>query len=428
VSATLHYEADSFREQRANMRILYVHQHFSSLQGSTGTRSYAFARRLVEHGHEVTVLAGSYKAGDTGLSGPFIDGRRQGMVDGINVVEFDMPVGNADGFLKRSMTFLAYGLRSTIFTLRGNWDVVFATSTPLTAALPGIAWKIFRRRPFVFEVRDLWPELPQAMGVITNPLVIGAMSALEWSAYRAADAAIGLAPGIVEGIQRRSRSDLEVAMIPNAADLDLFTPDGARLRPAGVKEGDFLAVFTGAHGRANGLDSALDAAAVLKQMGRDDIRLGFIGEGSEKNRLKARAESEKLDNCLFLDPVRKTELPALMRGANAGLMLLADVPAFYRGTSPNKFFDYCAAGLPVINNYGGWLAGMIETENCGVVAKPGDPKALASAIVTLADNRDFAREAGRRARLLAERDFDRDNLADQFVAFLENMEKRNRAA
>jgi glycosyltransferase involved in cell wall biosynthesis len=410
------------------MRILYVHQHFSSLQGSTGTRSYSFARKLVERGHEVTVLAGSYKAGDTGLSGPFTDGHRQGIVDGINVIEFDMPVGNADGFLKRSMTFLAYSFRSTLFTLRGNWDVVFATSTPLTAALPGIAWKIFRRRPFVFEVRDLWPELPQAMGVITNPLIIGALSVLEWSAYRATDAAIGLAPGIVEGIKRRSRSDLEVAMIPNAADLELFTPEGTRLRPAGVGENDFFAVFTGAHGRANGLDSALDAAAVLKQMGRNDIRFGFIGEGSEKARLKARAENEGLDNCLFLDPVRKTELPALMRGADAGLMLLANVPAFYRGTSPNKFFDYCAAGLPIINNYGGWLAGMIETENCGVVVKPGDPKALASGIITLADNRRLGQEAGQRARLLAERDFDRDQLADRFVAFIEKVEKRKRVA
>lgn len=401
------------------MRILYVHQHFSSPRGSTGTRSYAFARKLIEHGHDVTVLAGSYRSGDTGLEGPFVNGVRTGQVDGINVIEFDVRVGNVDGLLKRTGAFLSYAMRSTMTTLRGDWDVVFATSTPLTAALPGIAWRLLRRRPFIFEVRDLWPELPKAMGAIKNPLVIGAMSALEWTAYRCANAAVGLAPGIVEGICARSRSDLEVVMIPNAADLDLFTPTGPRIRPGGVPETDFVAVFTGAHGKANGLDAALDAAAELKRRRRADIHLAFIGEGSEKARLVARATQEGLSNCVFMDPVRKVDLPALMRGADVGLMLLANIPAFYRGTSPNKFFDYCSAGLPTLNNYGGWLAGMIEAEDCGIVVPPDDPVAFADALVRLADDRSIGTAAGMRARALMERDFSRDDLAETFVGFVE---------
>ncbi len=402
------------------MRVLYIHQHFSSPNGSTGIRSYAFARKLIERGHDVTVLAGSYKSGDTGLVGPFVNGMRTGVVDGINVVEFDVRVGNVDSFSKRAAAFVKYAARSTQATLRGNWDVVFATSTPLTAAIPGIAWTWLKRKPFIFEVRDLWPELPKAMGVIKNPLVLGAMSVLEWAAYRSCSAAIGLAPGIVEGIRARSKSSLDVKMIPNAADLTLFTPEGEATRPEGIAPENFLAVFTGAHGKANGLDAALDAAAELKRRNRHDIQIAFIGDGAEKIRLMERASAEGLHNCSFHGLLRKDKLAAMMRGADAGLMLLANVPAFYRGTSPNKFFDYCSAGLPVINNYGGWLAGMIKQEDCGIVVPPENASAFADALITLADNRAMGKAAGARGRAFAEKHFNRDDLAEQFVDFIEH--------
>ena len=117
-----------------------------------------------------------------------------------------------------------------------------------------------------------------------------------------------------------------------------------------------LAIFTGTHGNANGLDSVLNAAAVLKERGRDDIRIALVGQGREKPKLIAEAEERGLDNVLFLDPVPKTKLTRLMAGADLGLQVLRNIPAFYFGTSPNKFFDYISAGLPVLNNYPGWLA------------------------------------------------------------------------
>jgi glycosyltransferase involved in cell wall biosynthesis len=233
----------------------------------------------------------------TGLAGEFIHGKQGGIVDGIKVIEFDLPYSNYDGFLKRSLTFIRFALRSILIAVTEKCDLVFATSTPLTTGIPGIAARVFRQKPFVFEVRDLWPELPKEMGVIRNPLVLGVMDLLEWLSYHCAKGCIGLSPGIVDGIKRRGIASENVIMIPNGCDLELFSvKESSRTRK------EFKAIFTGAHGIANGLDAVLDAAEELKKRGRKDIRLLFIGDGRLKPALKERAVSEELDNCLFLDP------------------------------------------------------------------------------------------------------------------------------
>jgi len=406
------------------MKILYYHQHFSTPDGSTGTRSYEMATALVARGHDVTMICGSSNTGRTGLSTTFAKGRREGLVDGIHVVEFELPYSNRDSFLKRTGAFLKFAMRGVGVALGRDYDLLFATTTPLTAGIPGIFAKLLRRKPFVFEVRDLWPELPRAMGVITNPVILWAMSVLEWLSYRLADACIGLSPGIVEGIAKVGVAQDKITMIPNGCDLELFDPVNAKpLRPEGVAETDFCAVFTGAHGMANGLDAVLDAAKVLKEKGRDDIRLVFIGDGKLKPGLVQRTESEKLDNCLFLKPVPKRQLTSLMHGCDVGMMILANVPAFYFGTSPNKFFDYIASGMPVLNNYPGWLAGLVTEHDCGIAVSPENPEAFADALILLADDRARARQVGLNSRSLAEAKFNRSDLAESFCDWLEKAVK-----
>ena len=411
------------------MKVLYFHQHFSTPRGSTGIRSYEMARRLVARGHKVTMVCGSYGGGHTGLAGPFTRSRRTGIVDDIEIIEFDLSYSNADGFLTRSVTFLRYALRSIGLALTCRYDLLFATTTPLTAGLPGIAARWLRGKPFVFEVRDLWPELPREMGVITNPVVLWAMGLLEWASYRSAHRLIGLSPGIVEGIVRHGVSSEQVALIPNACDLAIFSASPGESsgrvaadiawRPDGVRESDLMAIFTGAHGIANGLDAVLDSALVLKQRGRDDIKIVLVGEGKLKPTLEARAKNQGLSNIIFLNPVNKARLAGLMARADLGLQILANVPAFYYGTSPNKFFDYIAAGLPVLNNYPGWLAGLIEQHQCGIVVQPDDPDAFADALVRAADDRSALTVMGRNARSLATDEFNRDKLAAQFADWLE---------
>lgn len=399
------------------MHILYFHQHFSTPEGAAGIRSYEMARRLLHHGHTVTMVCGSYGVGRTGLDGPFHRGRRRGIVDGIDVVEFDLSYSNRDSFFKRSKTFMKYVWGSLRLGLTERCDIVFATTTPLTAGIPAIWARWLRGKPFVFEVRDLWPELPRAMGVITNPLLLASMAALEWVSYRSADRCIALAPGISEGIARRGVAASRIATVPNGCDIGLFRAGEPR-RPAGVKDGELLAIFAGTHGIANGLDAVLDAARVLQRRGRDDIKFLLIGDGKLKPELEIRADRERLGNVIFNPPLGKTALADVMAGADLGLQVLKNVPAFYYGTSPNKFFDYIAAGLPVLNNYPGWLADMIQQWDCGFAVPPDNPQAFADALEAAAADRAALKEKGVRAARLAERDFNRLDLADQWVAWV----------
>lgn len=402
------------------MHILYFHQHFTTPQGSSGTRSYEMSQHLVRQGHRVTVVCGSHQLGETGLKSKSVRGVRKGSIHGVEIIELVLPYSNHDGFLKRSLTFIRFGVRSIIIALTLKYDVIFATSTPLTVVLPGLAAKLFRKKPFVFEVRDLWPELPKAMGVIKNPVILKTLSLLEWCAYRYADRCIGLSPGIVDGIVRKAGPKLVITMIPNGCDLELFNPGIKTQRDIpGVTCEDFVAVFCGAMGVANGLEAILDGGAVLKKLGRSDIKIVFIGDGREKRSLMKKASLLGLNDCIFLDPLPKTSLSQLLCTVDVGLMVLANVPAFYYGTSPNKFFDYLASGLPVVSNYPGWIADLLNSNRCGNSCTPVDPEAFAQALIHLADNIEQAREMGRNSRRLAETQFNRRVLAQQFQEFLE---------
>jgi len=388
-----------------------------------GIRSYEMAQQLIARGHQVTLVCGSYGGGETGIQQPFVKGKRRCKVDGIDIIEFDLAYSNSDGFIKRALTFAKFALRSIGLVFSEKYDLIFATTTPLTVGIPGIFARWLRRKPFVFEVRDLWPELPKAMGVINNPVVLGAMSLLEWASYRSAHRCIGLSPGIVEGIKVRGVAKERIELVPNGCDLTIFAAEQTPWRPECVKPDDLMAVFTGTHGMANGLDAVLDAAAELKKRNRSDIKLVLVGQGKLKPQLVERAKQEGLDNVIFHDPVNKNRLAGLMASADLGLQILANVPAFYYGTSPNKFFDYIAAGLPVLNNYPGWLAGMIKEHGCGFAIEPVNPEAFADALEHAANNREQLVEMGINGRRLAEQEFDRSKLSNLFVDWLEGAAK-----
>ena len=401
------------------MKVIYFAEHFDTPQTGGGLRPYQMAKRLVSAGHQVTMVCGGAQSW---LKLPASKKKNifRGKIDGIDVIQISIPYSNNDSISKRAVIFLKFAWKAMGIAMKEDYDLLFATSTPLTDGLPGIAAKWFRRKKFVFEVRDLWPELPKALGM-KNPFLLWGMSVLEKRSYHAADACVGLSPGICDGIRRRSQKGKPIALIPNGCDLDLFTTSSTKpdVIP-GVKPTDTVAVFTGAHGVANGLDAVLDMAGLLKERKRDDIKLVFVGEGKMKSHLKERVSSEGLDNCLFLDRMPKKELNDVMARADIGLMVLANVPAFYYGTSPNKFFDYIASGLPIVNNYPGWLADMINENKCGVAVEPEKPELFADAIEKLANNPELRKECGENGRALAEREFARDLLGSKFVEFLES--------
>ncbi|MDB5375264.1 MAG: glycosyltransferase WbuB, partial [Belnapia sp.] len=360
------------------MRILYLHQHFSTPAGATATRSFAMAQALAARGHAVTIACGQYAGAVTGLAGDFQHGLtgawRAGPVGGFRVVEFAIPCGNRQPLAARAGAFLRYAGQATRLALRGRWDVAIASSTPLSVALPALAARRLRALPFVFEIRDPWPELPRAMG-IGSPWMWAAMDRLADAACRRAAAVVALSEGMAETALAHGAAPATLQVLPNGSDLDLFGPHIRPWRPDGIPANAVLAVYAGAHGPANGLDQLLQAAAVLRAGGSSLVLL-LVGEGAEKPRLIATARAAGLDsrvpgNIRFLDPLPKPRLAALLAGSDIGVQSLAPVPAFAEWTAPNKLMDYLAAGLPVVANLGGRAARLLADGPCGIATPPG---------------------------------------------------------
>jgi len=399
------------------MHLLYFHQHFSTTQGSTGTRSYELSKYFVSLGHKVTVVCGNFDVGESGLNKSFIFGKREGIVDGIRVIQFNISYSNSDSFVKRSLSFLIYAIRSIGISLFKKYDLVLCTSTPLTASIPGIFAKIFRGKKFIFEVRDLWPELPRALGVISNKYILKTLVLLEKSSYHFADKCIGLSPGIVDGIIKNSKKNKQVQLIPNGCDLALF--ESYKKEFFTKKDGaKFTALYTGTHGVANGLDFLLDVAEEIKSLDEQLIEIVLIGSGMLKDDLKKNAEARNLDNLIFRDPVPKKDLIPILKKADIGLQILKDIPEFQFGTSPNKFFDYIAAGIPVVTNYSGWVAELIEENNCGSVESSGSPKSFAQKIIALKNNSELVKEMSNNSLELANLKFNRSVLAKKWAKYI----------
>lgn len=405
------------------MKILYIVQHFNTPLGAAGLRPYKMAKELIESGHEVILACGSYSSGNTGLDSEFIGGKREGYVDGIKIVEFDIPYSNNLSFFSRVSLFFKFSFKTVYLSMTEEYDLIFSSSTPLTVSIPGIFARWFRGKTFVFEVRDLWPELPKAMGVIKNPVILKLISLLEFISYRSANRLIGLSSGIVEGIRKRGINKSKVACIPNGCDLDIFNDttnsvSRHQIMPSGINNDDFVCIYTGTHGIANGLESLLYAAHELIKLEVHNIKFILIGSGKLKSDLINKSKLMGLNNIYFLDSVNKSDLSNLLHNCDLGLQLLANIPAFYDGTSPNKFFDYIASGMPVLCNYPGWVSELILKNECGISVLPDDPSDFAHKLIYLNSNRYLLPNMSLASLNLAKKSFDRNNLAKKWVSWV----------
>jgi glycosyltransferase involved in cell wall biosynthesis len=411
----------------AGLRILYLHQHFSTPAGATATRAYNHAAALAAAGHAVTLACGRYAGAVTGLSGPFARGRRSGLVDGFEVVEFDIPCGNAQNLPARAHAFLRFAASATALALARHqgrgWDLILASSTPPTVAIPALVARRLRGTPFIFEIRDPWPELPGALsrgaaawgGRGVPGVVLAALGLLADAACRQASAVVALTEGMARTALDRGADPDRLRVLPQGADLVLFHPATPRWRPPGIGAEAILAVYAGAHGPANGLGQLLDAAALLRRTG---LRLVLVGEGADKPALMARAAAEHLP-VSFLDPLPKPRLAGLLAGADIGLLCLAPVPEFAEWTAPNKLAEGLAAGLPMVANVPGRAARLLAENGCGLSVPPGDADSLAAALLAMATDARGRRAMGRAARIVAERHLDSRRIAARLVAVVE---------
>lgn len=250
-------------------------------------------------------------------------------------------------------------------------DLVYASSPHLLAGLAGWALARVKRTPLVIEVRDLWPQVLVDMGQLrADSLIHRCLKALERFLYRHADAVVVLAEGASADVVADGARPDHVAFIPNGADPDDFVVHENRedlRRSYGMTS--MTVLYAGAHGPANGLHFVLDAAEELAES-NPDICFWLVGDGVSKDSLRAAAGDRGLTNVVFRDPVPKQEMPRLLAAADIGLHVLADVPLFRRGVSPNKLFDYMAAALPVLTNTPGEVAALVEEAGAGIAVPP----------------------------------------------------------
>ncbi len=403
------------------MRIVYLHQYFTTPAQSGGTRSYEFARRLADRGHDVHVITSSRDAGATGRQWSTVE------MEGFTVHERHVAYDNSMSPLQRVRAFVSFASLSAARARSLKGDVVFATSTPLTIILPAWFAVLGRRTPIVFEVRDSWPTVPIALGYLSNPIARWLARRLEHFAYARSAKIVALSPGMREDATEQGADPQKISVIPNAADVSMFdVPKAAGAqwrRDHGIASDAPLIVYTGTFGAANEVEYLVDVAREAAILDPRAI-FALIGSGAREVSVRSRADDYGLlgTTVRLLPPVPKAEMPAVFSAADIATSVVTDNPAM-NANSANKFFDSLAAGRAIAINHEGWQADLIRSQDVGLVLERHDLRAAARQLLDLIADRTRLQQVHGRARDLAQREFDRDALAHQLAEVLESVQR-----
>lgn len=410
------------------MRIWILNHYASPPDRPAGTRHYEFGRLLAGWGHDVTIFASSFshfsRAEERLAPG---ERMRAEVVDGVRFVWIrTIPYSGNDHRRVLNMVSYAAGVVRAQRTMARPDVVIGSCVHPLAAAAACLIGAL-RRTPFVFEVRDLWPQTLIDMGALRDGgATARALRALERFLYHRARLVISLLPGAAEYITAAGVPESKVVYIPNGIAERTMVPAGPDTQARALADrisrwreaGCLVAGYVGSHGAANGADVLVEAAAVLRDRGIGDIALVLVGDGPDKERCEQLARRHGLRNILFSPPVPKQAVPGVLKALDVTLFPLRDVPVFRYGLSSNKLFDYLASGRPVI--YACALAdNPVRASGGGICVRPEAPAALAYALVELAAAGQAARLAiGERGRDWVYRHHNMSALAEQFLQAL----------
>lgn len=397
------------------MHILYLHQYFNTPSDTGGTRSWEFARTMVRSGHRVTMVTTDRR-------------RREGSwlvteEEGITVHRLPLPYSNRMGFRQRMAVFLRFALAAARHVRAMKPDVIYATSTPLTIALPAIFAKKRSGAPMVLEIRDLWPEIPVALGILKNRALIALARWLERTACRHADHIVALSPGMAEGIARLVPPEKPVSVIPNGADPAFFEAreeDAVRFRNSRTWLADRpLVVYAGTLGHINYTGFLASVAAEMSRLD-PDVRFLLMGDGSEHEKVTGHARDlGVLDRSFFMEPpVPKEQLPAVLQAADVAVSLVIDHPVLWNN-SANKVFEALASATPVMINYEGWQADFLREHGAGIVVPPANAREAATQLHRLLSDCSTLQKASEAARKLAWERFRREEQAREIVRIIE---------
>jgi lipopolysaccharide/colanic/teichoic acid biosynthesis glycosyltransferase len=409
------------------VHILLIHQNFVSGQEAGGTRHYELARHLVQQGHQVTIIASPVSY----LTGQILPSTRghwtvREQVDGIDVLRTWAYTALHRNFFTRVLSFLSFMISSFVAAL---WvrdvNIVCGTNPPIFQAVTAYLVARLKRVPFVFEVRDLWPDFAIETGVLRNPLLIWASRRLERFLYHHADRLIVNSPGFIPHLRRCGVPEDKIDLVPNGVEVDMFAPSdkGEAVRQELGLDGKFIALYAGAHGLANDLGTILLAAKRLENY--PDIIFVLVGDGKERPNLIRQAEELGLPNVRFVPAQPKARMPQFLAAADVCVAILKAIPMFTT-TYPNKVFDYMAAGRPTVLAIDGAIRKVVEAADGGIFAQPGDPEALAEAVLAYYQNPDLRRRHGHNARPYVATHFARQDQALKLQATFERVHREKR--
>ncbi len=377
------------------------------------------ARRLVAWGHEIHMIT-------TDREGRFDQKKKWHETEeaGIHVHWTPVPYSNRMSNGQRLKSFFAFSWRAARKAAKIGGDIVFATSTPLTIAIPGVYASKRLKIPMVFEVRDLWPEVPIALGALKNPLTKSAARWLERFAYRNSSHIVALAPGMKEHIISKGYPEAKVTVIPNGADVDLFNvPEetGKALRRQYEWLGDRpLVVYAGTLGMVNGVDYLVDLAEATFSI-NPEVRFAVIGGGKKEQSIKAYAEEKKVlgKNFFMIGQILKNTIPVWFSAATVTCSLIIDKRENWQHAVTNKFFDSIASGRPIVNNHPGWQTEIAIENDCGILLSR-DPKEAALALTKKLIDTQWICTAGSNAFSLANKKFNGETVAKKLEICLSN--------
>jgi glycosyltransferase involved in cell wall biosynthesis len=408
------------------MNLLLIHQAFVSGNEAGGTRHVELGQHLVEQGDRVTVVASQISY----LTGQPVDERRGGLrrglfyreqTGGITVLRAYAPAVLHKSFVWRVVAFLVFAVTSVWAGLRaGPVDVVMGTSPPIFQAVSALVVARLRRKPYLLEIRDLWPEFAIEMGVLRNPILIVLSRRLEGFLYRHADHLLVNSPAYRDYLIKKGIPESKISFVPNGVDVSMFDPEvrGDKFRSQFNLGDKCVVTYAGALGPANNLDVLLRVAAQLKE--HAEIHFLLVGDGKDRKRLETKADRCGLRNVTFTGSLPKSEMPEVLAASDICVAILQDIPMF-RTTYPNKVFDYMGAGRPTILAIDGVIRAVVEDASAGVYVRPDDVHGMAEEITKLCANPEIRRSMGQSARAFVVARFNRDDQAELFRQVLHNV-------
>ncbi|MFC4303462.1 glycosyltransferase family 4 protein [Cohnella boryungensis] len=410
------------------MKIVVICHYFYPEIGAPSARLFEMAKYWVREGHEVQVVT-CFPNHPTGIVPDKYKGKRSEVeeIEGVTIIRNYVYATPNEGFYKKTLGHLSFMFSSILF---GFWkvkkpDIILVSSPTFFSVFSGLFYSVFKRKPFVFEVRDLWPDAVVKLGALKNKLIISCLERMELFLYRRSKRVVTVTKSFKEQLIERGIPENKIEVITNGVDLPQFEalhPEAVQsLREAYQWGEKKILLYVGAHGISQGLSTIIEVADQLRH--RHDLYFVFVGEGAEKRKLEELVLEKQLGNVQFIHEQPKEKIALFYQAAYLSFVPLRNLPLF-SAYIPSKMFEIMGSGCPIVASLAGEAARILEDSKGAIVVQAENVEAIAEAVLRIADDRPFRDELGNLGKLFVGRNYSRDALAGKYSRLLQSITTR----